>query len=139
MSLFKQRKTARRKRNADEPIGCFTLFGVVWMLIVLGIDAFFVSMAYKTIDARQRFLPARGVVVESRVESHSDSDGTTYSPYIEYAYEIGSETYRNDRYSMFEFSSSSRAYARDAVDRYPRGAEIEVFYDRAIRTSRCST
>lgn len=129
MSILKQSKAERRKKNADEPIGCMTLFGLVWMLIVLGIDGFFVYSAYRMMDARERYLKAPGVVLQSYVESHSDSDGTTYSPFVEYEYEVGGRTYRGDRDSMFSFSSSSRSTAREVVDRYPEGKRVEVYYD----------
>lgn len=129
MSIFNKNKAGLRKKNADEPIGCLSLFGLVWMLIVLSIDGFFVYSAYRMMDARERYLRAPGVVLQSYVESHSDSDGTTYSPFVEYEYEVGGQTYRGDRDSMFNFSSSSRSNARDVVDRYPAGKRVEVFYD----------
>ena len=125
----------RRKKNADEPIGCFSLFGLVWMLIVLGIDGFFLHSAYRMLDARQRYLSAPGVVLRSHVQTRSDSDGTTYAPFVEYEYEVSGETLRGDRHSMFEFSSSSRRSAQQVVDRYPQGARVEVLYDPMDRAA----
>ncbi|MCR9076556.1 MAG: DUF3592 domain-containing protein [bacterium] len=129
MSILKKNTAERRKKNADEPIGCLSLFGLVWMLIVLGIDGFFVHSAYRMMDARERYQQAPGVVLRSYVESHSDSDGTTYSPFVEYEYEVDGRTHRGNRDSMFQFSSSSRGTASEVVDRYPEGKRVEVFYD----------
>lgn len=120
---------SKRGSGTTSPVGCLSLFGLIWMLIVLGIDGFLLHSGYKMLDARERYLSVPGVVVQSRVDEQTDSDGTTYTPFVEYEYEVGGQTYRGDRDSMFNFSSSSRSNARDVVDRYPAGKRVEVFYD----------
>jgi hypothetical protein len=62
-------------------------------------------------------------VVSSRVVSHSDSDGTTYSVDILYEYEYGGRTWRSNRYDFMGGSSSGRARKQAVVDRHPPGAE----------------
>lgn len=53
---------------------------------------------------------------------------TTYEPRVTYAYAVGGAAYRDSALS-FSTYSSSMAYAGDAVDEFPAGAEVRVFYD----------
>jgi len=61
-------------------------------------------------------------VVSSRVASHSDSDGTTYSIDILYEYEHGGRMHRSTRYDLMGGSSSGHAGKQAVVDRLPPGA-----------------
>ena len=125
-----QRK-GKKKRSVlgSGTAGCFTLFAIVWLGMIFAFDGFLLSGVYKLFDARQRFLNVPGVVTGSRVESHSDSDGTTYSAQVEYAYEVEGISYTGDRYSMFEFSTSGGKSAHSIVQRHPVGKDVVVYYD----------
>ncbi|MBM90132.1 MAG: hypothetical protein CMJ35_00765 [Phycisphaerae bacterium] len=129
MSIFKQSQAKRRKTSATNPIGCLSLFGLIWMLTVLGIDGFLLHSGYKILDARERYLSVPGVVVQSRVDARTDSDGTTYTPLVEYEFEVDGQSYRSDQHSMFVFGTSMRKDAQRVIDRYPVGKDIEVHYD----------
>ncbi len=63
----------------------------------------------------------------SFVESHSDSDGTTYSVEIRFTYEWEGETYKGENYSLLNSSSSGRASKAAIVRQYPEGSEATCF------------
>jgi hypothetical protein len=71
-----------------------------------------------------------GKVVLSRVEV-SGGEHTTVSPHVEYDYEVGGVRYRGDRIRAGDRyasrSGSKLAYA--AIDRYPVGSDVTVYYN----------
>lgn len=62
-------------------------------------------------------------VTSSHVQSHSDSDGTTYSVEVTYTYEIDGREYNGDRYDFSVGSSSGYQHKADIVERHPPGSE----------------
>jgi len=74
-----------------------------------------------------------GQVILSTIASSSSSEGgTTYSPSIHYAYDIGGRAYNNSRVAFGGFTSTSNP--RDAqkhTARYPAGAVVQVYYNPA--------
>jgi hypothetical protein len=79
--------------------------------------------------ASQDWVPVDCTIVSSEVESHSDSDGTTYSIEISYEYEYEGKTYQSDRYHFLTGSSSGYAGKKEVVDRYPPGKEATCLVD----------
>ncbi len=73
--------------------------------------------------------------VREDVETSRDSGGmrrtkTTYRPALRYEYAIDGRTYQGYRIKADDYGgSASRAY--NAVNRYPVGAEVTVYYDPA--------
>lgn len=63
------------------------------------------------------------VITTSEVESHSDSDGTTYSVNIEFEYTYGVENYIGGSYDFNEVNSSGYKGKKKVVDTYPVGSE----------------
>jgi len=63
----------------------------------------------------------------SFVESHSDSDGTTYSVEIRFTYEWEGETYKGENYSLMSSSSSGRSSKQAIVRQYPEGSQATCF------------
>ena len=61
-------------------------------------------------------------ITDSFVESHSSSDGTTYSVEIRYSYEWNERKYDGDQYTFGNMSSSGKASKKEIVSKYPKGS-----------------
>ena len=110
---------------------CFTLF---WC----GITGVFVGFAgvtaYRVVDAKQRFLPADGVVTASRIVTQRGSKGgTSYTPVVEYDYTVNGKTFHSDRYEFMGGSSGdfggSKRVVTEMVAKHPAMAKVTVYYD----------
>ena len=108
------------------------LIGGIFALVagvILGIGVFVRRRA----EASKRWPMVLGQVIASQVTSSSDSDGgTTYSPLIQYAYDLGGQAYHSSRVAFGGFVSTSNP--RDAqkhTSRYPVGAVVQVYYNPA--------
>ncbi|MBM4154240.1 MAG: DUF3592 domain-containing protein [Lentisphaerae bacterium] len=105
----------------------FTLF---WCSITGVFVGFLVYGFARATDAKRRFVPAEGRVIESAVDTHSDSDGNTYGFRIRYSYEAGGTTHEGKRYAFGEMKSSDgQTRARQLVRQHPAGSAITVYYD----------
>ncbi len=70
-----------------------------------------------------------GEVTESRVDSHRDKDGTTYSAEIVYRYTVDeAEVHSDNVWFGGNYSSSSRGQFEEIVRRYPVGKQVLVYY-----------
>ena len=101
------------------------LFFSVFLLMGCGFTYFIaIRPLAQNIAARQWMtVPCR--VLSSEVKSHSDSDGTTYSAEIAYAYQVGGKEYRSNRYRFLRMSSSRRE--ANVVARYAPGSKSVCF------------
>jgi len=100
--------------------------GVFWFISKRGKQA-------KTINQASLNWPSTsGTVTKSRVEV-SGGEHTTVTPRVEYEYEVGGTAYLGTRIragdQFMRVGTSRDAY--DAVDRYPVGAAVTVYYDPA--------
>jgi hypothetical protein len=119
---------ARRRRQIDSPWGTF-IFGLVFVLFGSAFGYFMFVRPVVSVIKAKTWERAPAVVTHSAVESHSDSDGTTYSVDIGYRYQVMGAHYRGDRYHFMGGSSSGYKGKEAIVRRYPVGHEFEVFYD----------
>jgi hypothetical protein len=132
---------AERVDSAPDPtpgfvkygLGCFAgAFLFVWIagwsagtlffdaMIIDGLWKQYRSLSYQTTTGR---------VLDSKVETGSDSDGgTTYTPKIKYAYQIKGGEFTGDRlrHGMNNTSSSNADFT---VAAYPPGRSVTVHYD----------
>ena len=70
-----------------------------------------------------------GVITESELKTHSDSDGTTYSAAITYHYTVDENEIHGDRVWFGDnYSSSDLGQHQKVVSRYPVGDEVDVYY-----------
>lgn len=133
--MFGKRSTpvsakAMSKGKSSRFAGCF-LFVFFGIFFAAGCGFFFIMFLWPVI----RILGARDWVetpceiVSSEVGVHSDSDGSTYSIDIEYAYAVDGREYLSDRYSFDETSSSGRAGKQRVVDEHPVGSEHICYVD----------
>ena len=117
----------------DERKGRFVLilFGAVFLLAgLLLIKPVLVNPLLKTRAAKSWDRTA-ATVVSSKVKTHSDSDGNTYSAYIAYRYEVDGREYIGDRYTFTQGSSSGYAGKAEKVRQHPPGRELTIYVNPA--------
>ncbi|MBB6428964.1 DUF3592 domain-containing protein [Algisphaera agarilytica] len=104
------------------------LFFSLFFFVGAGFGWFmFARPAIKLLDA-QDWPSAPATVTSSDLESHSDSDGTTYKIKISFAYEYNGRRYTSDTYDFFSFMSSSGYRGkRDVVDDHPVGKQTTCY------------
>jgi hypothetical protein len=79
----------------------------------------------------ESYVETVGTVKESQVVSREWSDGeTTYGPEIFYTYEVDGKTYKGNRYTPSQSSSSIRSAAEEAVKKYAAGTTCKVYYNQ---------
>lgn len=116
------------------------LCGGLLFLIFGGIGAFLLYRAYKTrqqADASQGWPSVQGQVVDTHVDhsARSDADGDmvdSYNPMVNFTYQVGGNTYHGDKVSYSpQRSFDSEAKAQAALQRYPVGGSVTVYYNPA--------
>jgi hypothetical protein len=116
------------------------LGGMIFVLLFGGAGFFLIYRSLqsrKQAEASQSWPSTPGVVAESRVTSSTstDSDGdtsTTYSPHVEYTYQVGGQEYRGKDITFgFKQGYGNPSKAEEMVTRYPEGSPVTVFYDPA--------
>jgi hypothetical protein len=74
--------------------------------------------------------PVQATVLATRVESHSDSDGTTYSPVVVYRYWVNDQQFTSRRALPVNESRSGR-WAHRVVGQFNPGRTYTAWYDPA--------
>ena len=71
-----------------------------------------------------------GTIVESRVEwkKNREGDGPSYEAAVRYAYEVDGQEYTGNRIGYARILDSDPYEARRLVNRYPEGAQVQVYY-----------
>ncbi|MEM6568414.1 MAG: DUF3592 domain-containing protein [Planctomycetota bacterium] len=122
----------RYDQRADAD-GCLlpflTVFGVVWLGVLAAFDTTLIRQKLAHLDARARFEPTPATIVESRVDTDTSGDGTSYLPSIRFRYEFGGAEFIGERHSFSDWVLPSRRIAEEAVERYPEGAERTAYVD----------
>jgi len=103
--------------------GCMFLFFGVFFVVGAGMAWFMTIRPVLRIVEARSWPEVPCTVVSSHVESHSDSDGTTYSIEVTYTYEIDGREYTGDRYDFSVGSSSGYQGKAKIVERHPPGSE----------------
>jgi hypothetical protein len=85
--------------------------------------------AYGTGDAAKEWPTVQGNVIQSKVVSSTDYEGTTYSPQVRYNYTVNGVGYSSTRISPFSGGSSDPNYAIGMVAKYHIGQTVVVTYD----------
>ena len=76
------------------------------------------------------FQPIEATVLSTRVEEHSDSDGSTYQPVVVYRYRVDDREYTSSRVTPLNESRSGR-WADGIIARYSVGSSYTAYYDPA--------
>jgi len=74
------------------------------------------------------FRPVTAEVSETRVESRSDSEGSSYAPVVTYRYVVDGRTYVSSRTTPLNESGGAR-WARRITSRFEPGAHYTAYYD----------
>ena len=74
------------------------------------------------------FYTTEGVIVSTKLEQHSDSEGTSYTPVVEFRYSVGRQEHVGRRINYSWIATSSQA-ARQVIEQYPAGRRVTVHYD----------
>ena len=103
------------------------------MLLVMGaFCCVFLGVGVTSLVKEQRrlwtFQPVTATVLSTRVEEHSDSDGSTYEPVVVYRYRVAEREYTASRVTPLEESRSGR-WASGVTSRYQVGGEYTAYYD----------
>tara|TARA_R110001592_G_scaffold99251_2_gene282926 strand:+ start:58 stop:1260 length:1203 start_codon:yes stop_codon:yes gene_type:complete len=92
--------------------------GVFIMLSAIPLSNWYGAQSWETVPC---------TIESSEVNSHSSSDGTTYSVRIRYTYAWGNATFTGDQYNFFSGSSSGRSGKEAIVSQYPAGQERRCY------------
>jgi hypothetical protein len=111
-------REARRGRLAVFAIGAFCC-------LFLGVG---VTMVVKEQRRLLTFQPVTATVLSTRVEEHSDSDGSTYEPVVVYRYRVQDREYTASRVTPLRESRSGR-WASRVTARYEVGGTYTAYYD----------
>ncbi|MCP5536818.1 MAG: DUF3592 domain-containing protein [Akkermansiaceae bacterium] len=116
-----------QKSSGDAPRAIMIPFFSAFGLAGLGVLVFAVIPQWiKYTDAKGwRETPAE--VIWSRIQSHSDDDGTTYSVDIFYGYEFGGKQYKSNTIGLMSGSSSGRDSKQEKVNQHPKGKKITCY------------
>lgn len=74
------------------------------------------------------FRPVSATVLSTRVEEHSDSDGSTYEPVVVYRYRVNEREYTASRVTPLS-ESRSGGWASRVTARYQVNGEYTAYYD----------
>jgi hypothetical protein len=89
-----------------------------------------ISMLMKEQRRLSVYQPVTATVLGTRVDEHTDSDGSTYEPVVVYRYRVGGREYTASRVTPLEESRGGR-WARSVTARYEVGGTYTAFYDPA--------
>ncbi len=103
-------------------------------IIFLIVGIVFVSVGYylqKEAKKVEKWPSVKGVVVESKVVSHLDSESnqTMYAPAITYRFKVGNKEFTSSSYGFMNVSYSDSSKAEKIVKAYPAGKEVTVYYN----------
>jgi hypothetical protein len=103
------------------------LLMVAFCSIFLGVGA---TMAFNENRRLTTYRPVEATVLSTRVDEHSDSDGSTYEPVVEYRYFVNDRPYTASRVTPLKMSRSGR-WAHRVIAKYSVGATYMAYYDPA--------
>ena len=124
--------------NGEMPAAFRWIFCIGFMLIGL---VFFLLGGYQLLQGltTKDWPAAPGKILSSQVQSGNRTSGgpvrsrkgssKRYSVDVRYRYEVDGQEFEGDRLRFGNVSYKSRSKAQKVMNRYPRGKEVEVFYD----------
>lgn len=122
----------------EQLIGYLCVGGVIFLVFIGGIFATISGIRNRRKASASQNWPAAGGVITNAwiVESReTDEDGytsTNYTPKWEYQYQVGVNTYTNNRISFGGVTSyGRRKKAQDALNRFPVNSQVRTYYDPA--------
>jgi len=121
--MFKKKGPEAISTKAREGTGvkALAVFGSIFVIVGAGVFVFLCVVPILRWMNAQQWDATECRIINSYVDSHSDSDGTTYSIEIRYRYEYNGRPYNGYRYNFVSGSSSGYKNKRAVVDQYPEG------------------
>lgn len=113
------------------------LCGGLFVLVFAGIGAFLIYQSVRgrqKADASQSWPSTSGQITEAHVSHHTstDTDGDMsdhYTPKVKYTYQAIGQEYEGDKLGFgFQQSYNSQTKAQAALERFPVGGQVTVFY-----------
>jgi hypothetical protein len=111
-------RDARRARLGLFAMGAFCC-------VFLGVGMTLLAKEQKRLSL---FQPVTATVLSTRVQEHSDSDGSTYEPVVVYRYRVNDREYTASRVTPLKSSRSGR-WAHRIIARYAVGTTYTAYYD----------
>ncbi|MGO9110375.1 MAG: DUF3592 domain-containing protein [Thermoguttaceae bacterium] len=108
-------------------IGISSFFLLLVSAVPLTFDGVIVWDAWRQIHALG-YSTVAGAITCSKVEEHSDEDGTTYRSDLKYTYRVGDRKYEGNQYRYGQWFSADRSALRIAAE-CPVGKAVDVFHD----------
>jgi len=107
-------------------------FAVVWIggwsAGTLLFDAMFIGGAWKQYETRN-WSQTPGQILYSRVKTHSDSDGTSYTLELNYTYSVGNITYTGTKDTELPNMMIGSKGVQSRASQLPKGKVVPVYYD----------
>ena len=116
--------TAQSERDARRGRWGLRFMGA-FCCVFLGIGVTMIAKEQRRLTV---FQPVTATVLSTRVDEHSDSDGSTYEPVVVYRYRVNDREYTASRVTPLRQSRSGR-WARRVTARYQVGGTYTAFYD----------
>jgi hypothetical protein len=113
--------------NDDAPKAIMIPFFSVFAIVGLGVLLFVVVPQWIKYSEAKSWMETPAKVIWSRVQSHSDDDGTTYSVDIFYSYTFEGKEYKSNTTGLMSGSSSGRDSKQEKVNDHPPGKEITCY------------
>jgi hypothetical protein len=121
--------------NADAIISFILLaipFYLAFNVFVIGIMLYMQSAS----KAALNWPSVQGKILSSRVHYTSSYSKSSPSPWVEYTYEVDGKKYKSMTIARGGMVSS-QTLAEDIVARYPKGADVTVYYDPGNPSKAC--
>lgn len=104
------------------------IFCSIFMLVGLVIATYGVRDLVKA--SRSASWPTvEGTIIRSRINTKSDSNGSTYEPDIEFRYTVGNQVYSSTCIRAGMRMSASQRFAAAFTSRFPEGTAVRIGYD----------
>lgn len=103
-----------------------SIFAIVGFILVIFVAKPMIDKAERS----ESWPTVTGVVTHSELESHHDSDGTSYSADIHYEYRVKEEVFQGEVVWFGDnVQTNFRSSWQKVVNKYPVGQEVDVHYD----------
>lgn len=111
--------------------GCLSALGVLFVFGLVGAGlSYWGWTILQDARASSSWPTSEGVVTSSEVDHSTDAEGgDSYSPEIDYQYQVDGQSLTNNQIKFGENSYNSRRTAEEIAANYPVGRQVIVYYD----------
>jgi hypothetical protein len=121
------------RHSKNSPVGNFIgglIIGPIFLVVGAVVAFYFGKPIVDNAKASLKWPTVEGRVTVSTVERKRSSDSTTYAANVGYEYEVDGQKQLGDTvWFGGNFSSSNSGLARETVDKYPAGSQVQVYYN----------